>query len=371
MFYTHLFCKHSSVAMVTKAVAMVTKAVAMVTKAVAMISHCLETEIPSKLSPPQEQDIEPHIGTCLTHVQLEVCWGHVLYTHDHTPPNPFPCNNFSPAASNPIYPFTDPRGTPRECVPLQTSPLAYNTPSNTLPLSTRNTWRMCTTSDTLPPIHEEHLENVYHFRHRSVEPLHSMHRRDVTETLNSHHMSDPDLPGCLGQRALPTNYLPPPPQVRASEQDEVLQLHKRSASRSRGHQGSRKREEAADEVVETKKGGDTPNDPNWADEWFILSLPYYPSPQLPSNTIQRLYYPSYSSKNHYPLQNSEDSGAWVDYQYNINVQPAWDKGYNGTGVVVCVIDDGLEKGHLDLIDNYDPLASYDMQDDDNDPSPPP
>ena len=28
------------------------------------------------------------------------------------------------------------------------------------------------------------------------------------------------------------------------------------------------------------------------------------------------------------------------------------QGFNGTGVVVCVIDDGLEKDHLDLIKNY-------------------
>ncbi|KAL5258434.1 hypothetical protein ACHWQZ_G009065 [Mnemiopsis leidyi] len=100
--------------------------------------------------------------------------------------------------------------------------------------------------------------------------------------------------------------------ILSSEQDEVLQIVKRN-----------KREERY-------------NDPIWKDEWFL---------------------------------NSEDSGSYSGYEYNINVQPVWDQGFNGSGVVVCVIDDGVEISHKDLAGNFDQLASYDLQDDDNDPSP--
>ena len=35
----------------------------------------------------------------------------------------------------------------------------------------------------------------------------------------------------------------------------------------------------------------------------------------------------------------------------------------------CVEDDGIEKDHPDLIRNYDPLSSTDINDGDNDPNP--
>jgi len=112
-----------------------------------------------------------------------------------------------------------------------------------------------------------------------------------------------------------TNQLNLHEMIESSEQDEVIQLDKRGDRISKQEQY---------------------NDPMWGMEWFL---------------------------------NSEDAGPFERYEYNINIQPAWDKGYNGSGVVVCVIDDGLEKDHADLSGNYDPLASYDMQDDDGDPSP--
>ena len=40
-------------------------------------------------------------------------------------------------------------------------------------------------------------------------------------------------------------------------------------------------------------------------------------------------------------QNSLDSGVYQEYEYNINVIPAWEQGYNGSGVVLCVVDDGI------------------------------
>lgn len=36
----------------------------------------------------------------------------------------------------------------------------------------------------------------------------------------------------------------------------------------------------------------------------------------------------------------------------MNVKPAWLKGYAGQGVVVSILDDGLERDHPDLRANY-------------------
>ncbi|KAK2086872.1 hypothetical protein P7K49_032779 [Saguinus oedipus] len=82
------------------------------------------------------------------------------------------------------------------------------------------------------------------------------------------------------------------------------------------------------------------------------------------------------------LQNSEA-------QPDLNVLQAWGQGLSGRGVVVSVLDDGIEKDHPDLWANYvrpwghleapspahipthlqDPLASYDFNNYDPDPQP--
>ncbi|XP_078527117.1 proprotein convertase subtilisin/kexin type 4 isoform X2 [Lissotriton helveticus] len=54
---------------------------------------------------------------------------------------------------------------------------------------------------------------------------------------------------------------------------------------------------------------------------------------------------------------------------DLNVLTAWSLGYTGRGVVVTILDDGLEKDHPDLMENYDPLASYDFNGNDPDPQP--
>jgi subtilisin family serine protease len=36
----------------------------------------------------------------------------------------------------------------------------------------------------------------------------------------------------------------------------------------------------------------------------------------------------------------------------MNVVPAWQRGYTGKGVVVTILDDGIEKDHPDLKTNY-------------------
>eukprot|EP00061_Rhincodon_typus_P017244 g45850.t1 len=54
---------------------------------------------------------------------------------------------------------------------------------------------------------------------------------------------------------------------------------------------------------------------------------------------------------------------------DLNVLSAWKWGYTGKGIVVSILDDGIEKNHPDLAKNYDPNASFDINDNDPDPQP--
>ena len=53
----------------------------------------------------------------------------------------------------------------------------------------------------------------------------------------------------------------------------------------------------------------------------------------------------------------------------MNVINAWRLGYTGHGVVVTILDDGIQLNHPDLAANYDPQASKDINDNDPDPTP--
>ncbi|KAL4613267.1 proprotein convertase subtilisin/kexin type 6 [Arapaima gigas] len=53
----------------------------------------------------------------------------------------------------------------------------------------------------------------------------------------------------------------------------------------------------------------------------------------------------------------------------MNILAAWQRGYTGKNVVVTILDDGIEKNHPDLAQNYDQLASYDVNGNDHDPTP--
>ncbi|XP_032878496.1 PC3-like endoprotease variant B [Amblyraja radiata] len=58
--------------------------------------------------------------------------------------------------------------------------------------------------------------------------------------------------------------------------------------------------------------------------------------------------------------------------FDINVMPAWKKNITGSGVVVAIIDDGVDHINTDLKKNYDPNASFDFNDfldDQHDPVP--
>ena len=54
---------------------------------------------------------------------------------------------------------------------------------------------------------------------------------------------------------------------------------------------------------------------------------------------------------------------------DMNIEGAWKQGITGKGVKVVILDDGVEKTHDDLKDNWDADASYDFNDNDFDPSP--
>ena len=43
---------------------------------------------------------------------------------------------------------------------------------------------------------------------------------------------------------------------------------------------------------------------------------------------------------------------------DMNVIPVWKKGYTGKGIVVTILDDGIEKNHPDLKRNYVRTLAY-------------
>ena len=55
--------------------------------------------------------------------------------------------------------------------------------------------------------------------------------------------------------------------------------------------------------------------------------------------------------------------------FDMNLGPAWQKGYTGKGVVVSILDDGIQTNHPDLALNYDHQASTDINDNDDAPMP--
>ncbi|CAB1322953.1 unnamed protein product, partial [Coregonus sp. 'balchen'] len=107
---------------------------------------------------------------------------------------------------------------------------------------------------------------------------------------------------------------------------------KRSLS---GHRGTHVRLQKEPQVSRRRKKRDfytEPSDPKFPQQWYLVSK---------SNPSQA----------------------------DLNAKGAWSQGYTGRGVVVTILDDGIEKDHPDLATNYDPEASYDVNDGDSDPQP--
>uniref|UniRef100_A0A672HQ42 Furin (paired basic amino acid cleaving enzyme) a n=1 Tax=Salarias fasciatus TaxID=181472 RepID=A0A672HQ42_SALFA len=105
---------------------------------------------------------------------------------------------------------------------------------------------------------------------------------------------------------------------------------------------------AEQQLVKRRKKRDVfvePRDPKYRDQWYLVSM----------------------------IVIEEELFATI-FHYNgdhrdLNAKAAWQLGYTGKGVVVSILDDGIEKNHPDLSDNYDPGASYDVNDGDPDPQP--
>ncbi|KAM7448772.1 hypothetical protein ABFA07_003268 [Porites harrisoni] len=80
---------------------------------------------------------------------------------------------------------------------------------------------------------------------------------------------------------------------------------------------------------------------------------------------------------HFPALSFNDP-RWNDLEWylglpdnnkGMNIYQVWQQGITGKGVVVAVVDEGLQQSHPELADNYDPLASLDLIDFDATPDP--
>ncbi|XP_071794025.1 neuroendocrine convertase 1-like [Asterias amurensis] len=56
--------------------------------------------------------------------------------------------------------------------------------------------------------------------------------------------------------------------------------------------------------------------------------------------------------------------------HDMRIKEVWEQGITGVGVVVAIVDDGLEIDHTDLARNYDPQASWNFKENRQDPTPP-
>lgn len=53
---------------------------------------------------------------------------------------------------------------------------------------------------------------------------------------------------------------------------------------------------------------------------------------------------------------------------DIHIEPVWEKGITGQGIIIGIVDDGLQYKHPDIADNYRADLSYDFNDRDSDPN---
>nr|XP_017011802.2 furin-like protease 2 isoform X4 [Drosophila takahashii] len=157
-------------------------------------------------------------------------------------------------------------------------------------------------------------------------------------------------------------------QIGSLDNFYLFQHHhvsKRSLRSSRKHQGALRSEnevkwmQQQHEKVRRKRDGP------------YQDLPTYKSISLASHSPRMEYrdvsshfiFPDPLFKEQWYLNGGAKDGL------DMNVGPAWQKGYTGKGVVVSILDDGIQTNHPDLAQNYDPDASFDINGNDSDPTP--
>ncbi|KAJ2949506.1 hypothetical protein O0L34_g15428 [Tuta absoluta] len=161
------------------------------------------------------------------------------------------------------------------------------------------------------------FDNHYHFHHnrvskRSLAPAHEHHARlegdDRVRWAKQQKL--------LSRKKRDFQTLPSTVETRSDRQSPSMSPKREAPARVKG------RPRSADSKFQL-------NDPKWPHMWYL------------------------------------NRGGGLD----MNVIPAWREGITGRGVVVTILDDGLETDHPDLIANYDPMASYDVNSHDSDPQP--
>lgn len=51
---------------------------------------------------------------------------------------------------------------------------------------------------------------------------------------------------------------------------------------------------------------------------------------------------------------------------HLNVLPAWERGVNGAGVLVAIVDDGMQANHADIAQQFSTEASWNIVNDNAD-----
>jgi len=70
------------------------------------------------------------------------------------------------------------------------------------------------------------------------------------------------------------------------------------------------------------------------------------------------YRKKFSKSNFFFIFKENEGQLNTPANHDINVIPAWLAGYSGKGVIISIIDDGLDHKHPELIDRYVSIKIY-------------
>lgn len=91
-------------------------------------------------------------------------------------------------------------------------------------------------------------------------------------------------------------------------------------------------------------------DPLYKEQWYLVSCRISESPNLQIARISKAPNTNLITYSRFFHVDSQNGGAKDGLDMNIG--PAWQKGYTGKGVVVSILDDGIQTNHPDLAQNY-------------------